>query len=89
VYVTRYGSLQLHWTYQPSSEYEFVSDMEWMEFFPTDLPVDGFFNEDVAINLELSVPEFKVYIPHQSAHMYMTVTVGKRRVKEVYWARYP
>lgn len=87
-YVTRYGRLQSHWAYQPSSEYELASDTEWMEFLPTDLPIDRFFDEEIAINLDLSVPEFKVYIPLESRRMYMTVTVKDRKVQHVYWAPY-
>lgn len=82
-YMGQHGRMQFHSGYH---EEEGIS--EWLEFLPSDLPVDTFLDKDVAIALDLSVDEFKVYIPLKRDHMYMTVMIKNRKVNRIAWLDY-
>jgi hypothetical protein len=82
-YMAKHGRMQFH-----SGFHEEAGISKWLEFVPTDLPVDSFLSENVAINLDLNQPEFRVYIPLKRNHMYMTVFVKNRKVDRIAWLDY-
>lgn len=79
-YMGQYGRMQFHSSYHLEE-----GIAEWLEFLPTDLSIDAFLSADVAINLDLTQPEFKVYISFKPEHMYMTVFVKNRKIDRIVW----
>ena len=55
---------------------------------PSDLSVDEFFDKSILVRLDPTNRAFKVYIPHQSLGMYMTISVRDRKVEDIFWAPY-
>jgi len=82
-YMGQHGRMQFHSGYHPE---EGIS--EWLEFLPSNLPVDSFLDKSVAIALDLTKDEFKVYLPMKREHMYMTVFVSNRNVERIDWLDY-
>ncbi len=81
-YMGEHGRMQFH----SSVDEEGISC--WLEFLPTDLAIDTFLSKDIAISLELTEPEFKVYIPAKRDDTYMTVTVKNRKIERIFWSRF-
>lgn len=79
-YMGQHGRMQFHSEYIPEE-----GPSDWFVFLPTDLPVDSFFDEDVAISLDLTKDKFKVYVPLKKEHMYMTIIVKNRKIEEIIW----
>ncbi|HHE32132.1 MAG TPA: hypothetical protein ENL07_05760 [Chlorobaculum parvum] len=82
-YIGQHGRMQFHSGYH---EEEGIS--EWLEFLPSDLPLDSFFEKSVAIALDLTKNEFRVYVPMKEQHMYMTIIVRDRKVERIAWMDY-
>jgi hypothetical protein len=79
-YMGQHGRMQFHSEYNQEE-----GPSKWFVFLPTDLPVDSFFDEDVAIDLDLSKEKFKVYVSLKKEHMYMTIIVKNRKIERIFW----
>ncbi len=78
-YVAQHGRMRFHFGLGGDGIYEFF------EFLPSDLPVDKFLKPEIAINLDLTVPEFKVYIQHKREHTHMGIVVKSRKIDSIGW----
>ncbi len=74
------GRMEFH-----SEYHEEFGATEWMEFLPTHLPVDSFFDPTIAIAFDLNREHFTVYVPDKEAHEYITVYVKQRIVERIVW----
>jgi hypothetical protein len=81
-YMGKYGRMLFH-----SEFHEEEGLARWLEFIPIDLPVDNFLAKDVAISLDLTQPEFKVYIQLERQHMYRLSLLRTARLKESHGLR--
>lgn len=81
-YVWKYGRAQLH------TELDADGIRQWIEFLPTDLGVDAFLSEDVAIHVDFSEAESRIYIPPKTLGTYMTIIVKNRKIDRIIWSDY-
>ena len=78
-YMTKYGRMQFHLSWSNNDAYE------WLEFIPSSLTVDSFFNKNIAIKFDIKKSEFEIIIPFKKNESYMRIYVEKQNIVKIHW----
>ena len=78
-YILDGGRIQFHHSYEGD-----LGAYVWCEFLPSDLTVDDFLNDEIAISLDMAVDEFKIHIKDNQGQ-YMTIKISNRKISRISW----